>query len=62
MKNNKLISLEYQNWLPYTYMQINKMEGNISKPTEFKIREGSMPKIQNDKSRIIPFYKNISRF
>lgn len=62
MKSNKIIPVEYRHRLPYTYLHLEKKEKTIGKPTEFRIREGSMPKIQNDKSRIITFYKSISRF
>jgi len=61
MKIKKLIPAEYRHWLPYTYTHLEKQETSGSQPTELEIRKGKMSKIQNDKSQIITFYKNISR-
>lgn len=62
MRTNKIIPVDYYHRFPYTYMHLEKRERDMSKPTKVMIREGSMPKIQNCKSRIITFYKSISRF
>lgn len=61
MKTKKLIPLEYQHWLPYTYTHLERQEIPDSQPAELAIRKGVMPKIQNSESQIITFYKNISR-
>lgn len=62
MKTKRFIPVEYRHWLPYSYTHLEKRETSDNEPTELKIRKGEMPKLQNEESQIITFYKNISRF
>jgi hypothetical protein len=62
IKTKKIIPAEYHHWLPYTYTHLRGSHEEAVQAVDLIIGKGSMPKIQNNASQIITFYKTISRF
>ncbi len=61
MKRKKLIPLKFRHVFPYTFTQLLTPIGNGLNQDLIKMRKGRLSNIQNEESRMITFYKNISR-
>lgn len=61
MKRKKLIPLKFRHAFPYTFTQLLTPIGNGLNQDLITMRKGRLSNIQNEESRMITFYKNISR-